>query len=122
MMRTRTIATGAGITGSADCPPAFLQSGNPVPLGLWCCAVSSPVAAPPCSAQSLTHANRSHTHTFTHPWPIHAPASSAPPTLWGHLRVPRLPLRTHRRAPVRPHVCRPCESIWRLCTLASLLQ
>jgi hypothetical protein len=23
MMRTRTIATGAGITGSADCPPAF---------------------------------------------------------------------------------------------------
>jgi hypothetical protein len=23
MMRTRTIATGAGITGSADCPQAF---------------------------------------------------------------------------------------------------
>ena len=46
MMCTRTIATGPGITGSADCPQAFPQSGNPVPLGLWCCAVSSPVAAP----------------------------------------------------------------------------
>ena len=46
MMCTRTIATGAGITGSADCPPAFTQSSSLVPLGLWCCAVSSPAAAP----------------------------------------------------------------------------
>jgi hypothetical protein len=28
MMRTRTIATGAGITGSADCPQAFMQSSS----------------------------------------------------------------------------------------------
>ena len=36
MMRTRTIATGAGITGSADCPPAFRRSSSLGPLGLWC--------------------------------------------------------------------------------------
>ena len=44
MMCTRTIATGAGITGIADCPPAFVRSSSLGPLGLWCCAVSSPVA------------------------------------------------------------------------------
>ena len=46
MMCTRTIATGAGITGIADCPPAFVRSSSLGPLGLWCCAVSSPAAAP----------------------------------------------------------------------------
>jgi hypothetical protein len=53
MMCTRTIATGAGITlhppvgiRHADCPPAFVRSSSLGPLGLWCCAVSSPVAAP----------------------------------------------------------------------------
>ena len=64
MMRTRTIATGAGITGSADCPPAFRRSGNPVPLGLWCCAVSSPAAAPPFG--SITHTCKSLTHSHVH--------------------------------------------------------
>jgi hypothetical protein len=79
MMCTRTIATGAGITGNADCPPAFLQSGNPVPLGLWCCAVSSPVAAPgltrthmltayPRRLNSMSHSPPS-THSLV-PWPI----------------------------------------------------
>ena len=53
MMRTRTIATGAGITGNADCPPAFRRSSSLVPLGLWCCAVSSPAAAP--RYYSITH-------------------------------------------------------------------
>ena len=53
MMCTRTIATGAGITGSADCPPAFRRSSSLVPLGLWCCAVSSPAAAP--RYYSITH-------------------------------------------------------------------
>ena len=62
MMRTRTIATGAGITGSADCPPAFLRSGNPVPLGLWYCAVSFPVAAP---AIRLNHSHMQIAHTLT---------------------------------------------------------
>ena len=43
MMRTRTIATGAGITGSADCPPAFTRSGRvPFRWAFGACAVSSP--------------------------------------------------------------------------------
>ena len=72
MMRTRTIATGAGITGSADCPPAFPRSSSLVPLGLWCCAVSSPVAAPGLTrtymrgAYILCHIRR-HTDTLTRP-------------------------------------------------------
>ena len=79
MMCTRTIATGAGITGSADCPPAFPRSGNPVPLGLWCCAVSSPVAAPGLTRTHMLTAyprrlnSMSHSPPFTHslvPWPI----------------------------------------------------
>ena len=41
MMRTRTIATGAGITGSADCPQAFMQSSSLGPLGLWYCCAGS---------------------------------------------------------------------------------
>ena len=54
MMCTRTIATGAGITGSADCPPAFPQSpvsqwlARPGPLGLSG-AVRSPPPPPPTS-------------------------------------------------------------------------
>ena len=72
MMCTRTIATGAGITGSADCPPAFPQSGNPVPLGLWCCAVSSPAAAP-----GLTR-----TYMLTaYSWRLHFTSHSPPPTV-----------------------------------------
>ena len=89
MMCTRTIATGAGITGSADCPPAFLRSSSLGPLGLWCCAVSSPAAAHlvPTHAQSpralipLVPLIRS----------LISGPCTAPPTLWGHLRVPRLP-------------------------------
>ena len=47
MMRTRTIATGAGITGSARTVRRPLGSqARPGPLGLWHCAVSFPVAAP----------------------------------------------------------------------------
>ena len=53
MMCTRTIATGAGITGSADCPPAFPRSSSLVPLGLWYCAVSSPAAAAADSAEAV---------------------------------------------------------------------
>ena len=66
MMRTRTIATGAGITGSADCPPAFLRSGNPVPLGLWCCAVSSPVAAPGLTRTHMLTAYTRRLHSTSH--------------------------------------------------------
>ena len=62
MMCTRTIATGAGITGSADCPPAFTQSSSLVPLGLWHCAVSSPAAAP---AIRLNHSHMQIAHTLT---------------------------------------------------------
>ena len=66
MMCTRTIATGAGITGNADCPPAFLQSGNPVPLGLWCCAVSSPVAAPGLTRTYMLTAYTRRLHSMSH--------------------------------------------------------
>ena len=66
MMCTRTIATGAGITGSADCPPAFPQSGNPVPLGLWCCAVSSPVAAPGLTRTYVLTAYTRRLHSMSH--------------------------------------------------------
>jgi hypothetical protein len=71
MMCTRTIATGAGITGSADCPPAFPRSSSLVPLGLWCCAVSSPAAAP-----GLTR-----TYMLTaYSWRLHFTSHSPPPT------------------------------------------
>ena len=62
MMCTRTIATGAGITGSADCPQAFMQSSSLGPLGLWYCAVSFPVAAP---AIRLNHSHMQIAHTLT---------------------------------------------------------
>jgi hypothetical protein len=102
MMRTRTIATGAGITGSADCPQAFTRSGSPVPLGLWCCAVSSPAAAHlvPTHAQSpralipLVPLIRS----------LISGPCTAPPHALGALARPAPALRTRRRAPVRPLV------------------
>ena len=63
MMCTRTIATGAGITGSADCPQAFtrrvVSSAGPLAL----CGLL-PRRRSGYSAQSLTHANRTHTHSI----------------------------------------------------------
>jgi hypothetical protein len=66
MMRTRTIATGAGITGSADCPPAFRRSSSLGPLGLWCCAVSSPVAAPGLTRTYMPTAYSRRLHSMPH--------------------------------------------------------
>jgi len=66
MMRTRTIATGAGITGSADCPPAFVRSSSLGPLGLWCCAVSSPAAAPGLTRTYMPTAYSRRLHSMPH--------------------------------------------------------
>ena len=95
-MCTRTIATGGGRYhwySSADCPPAFPQPGNPVPLGLWCCAVSSPVAAHGLT-RTYIHAHlvltayvrRLHSTSpsppYTHslvPWPICSGRPRSPP-------------------------------------------
>ena len=85
MMCTLTIATEAGITGSADCPPAFTRSSSLGPLGLWCCAVSSPAAAP--RLDSITHTckpltrslNRHHVSVPTrHPTTAPAAVAAAP--------------------------------------------
>ena len=90
MMRTRTIATGAGITGSADCPPAFPQPGNPVPLGLWCCAVSSPVAAPGLTRTYMLTADTRRLHSMSHSPPhTHSLLSLTHPMV--HLLRPRSP-------------------------------
>ena len=113
MMRTRTIATGAGITGNADCPPAFVRSGNPVPLGLWCCAVSSPVAAPGLTRTHMLTAYTRRLHSTSHSPPY--TLSLAPrPTCSGLVRLPplcsplarsrspRLAARACLRSPARP--------------------
>jgi hypothetical protein len=85
-MCTRMIATGAGITGNADCPPAFRRSGNPVSLGLWCCAVSFAAAAPGLTRTYMLTAYMRRLHSMPHSPPY--THSLAPPA---HMLRPRSP-------------------------------
>ena len=104
MMCTRTIATGAGITGSADCPPAFIRSVRLGPVRWAFGTVRSPPPPPPpgltlhtptCGAHIPRHA-RPHAHTHPSHGP-HAPATLAPSS----------PLASVGRTCCRRRSCRP---------------
>ena len=93
MMRTRTIATGAGITGSADCPQAFIRRvvSSAGPLAL--CGLLPRRR----STIRLNHSHMQIAHTLTLsliPGPsVHRPRP--PPPRSGGTCASRLPALTH---------------------------